>query len=160
MAEALHATALRLLAGRALSEAELTARLARRGFPPALVLAEVERLRQTGLVDDFQVARATCAALLRRGYGRKRLAAALARRGVSQEVAREVLAEVSASAEEAALCRALARLAPPGDHSTLPGERARMVRYLLARGFPASLVRRVGGGGKYDEAPDIEPFDE
>lgn len=146
MADLLHAAALRLLTGRALSERELSDRLLRRGFSPAAVRAEVGRLRQAGLVNDLDVARATCASGLRRGYGRQRLAALLARRGVGEEAARQALAEVSAEEEEGALVRALERLGRrPGGSEALPPEPGKVVRYLLARGFPASLVGRAGG---------------
>lgn len=153
MADALHAAALRLLTGRALTERELADRLGRRGFAPSVVKLELDRLRQAGLVDDLQVARATCAGLLGRGYGRQRLAAALARRGLTTDVARQALAEVSFEDEEAALDRALKRiLARSRGERTLPPEREKVIRYLLARGFPASLVARVGGSSRYGQA--------
>lgn len=156
----MHAAALRLLTARALSERELAQRLQRQGFAAAAVALEVRRLRQAGLVDDVAVARATCADLLRRGYGRKRLAAALARRGVAAPAARQVLAEVSAEEERDAFERALQRLNRRGRGRTLPPERARVVRYLLARGFPAWLVARVGGSDEHSDDPRTIPFDE
>ncbi len=161
MADALHAAALRLLTQRALSESELSQRLQRRGFAADAVALELSRLRQAGLVDDVAVARATCADLLRRGYGRKRLTAALARRGVTVTAARQALAEITAEDEWAAFQRALHRLEKRHrGERTLPPERAKVVRYLLARGFPARLVARVGGSDEHnDDAPTL-PFDE
>jgi len=161
MGDALHAAALRLLTARALSENELAQRLQRRGFAADAVALELSRLRQAGLVDDVAVARATCADLLRRGYGRKRLAAALARRGVAAQAAQQALAEVSAEDEREALERALQRLHRRGRHGrTLPPERAKVVRYLLARGFPARLVARVGGSDEKSDDARTVPFDE
>ncbi len=155
MADALHEAALRLLTGRALSERELAERLERRGFAASAVALEVARLRQAGLLDDLAVARSTCAKLLRRGYGRRRLAAAVARRGVTSSAARQALAEVSGEDEQEAFERALKRvLDRPRGGQTLPPERAKVIRYLLARGFPAWLVARAGGS---DEPSDDSP---
>lgn len=53
-----HEAALRLLAHRARSERELRRRLELRGIPPEVVAAEVERLRDTGLLDDEKFAAA------------------------------------------------------------------------------------------------------
>ncbi len=160
MADALHAAALRLLTGRALSERELSDRLLRRGFSPAAVRAEVERLRQAGLVDDLEVARATCARGLRRGYGRQRLAALLARRGVGEEAARRALTEISDEEEEGALARALGRLGRrPAGSETLSPEPRRVVRYLLARGFPPSLASRAGGKSSHGQGNHSTPDD-
>lgn len=151
MSQALHVTALRLLAARALSERELADRLQRRGFSPEAVAGEVARLREAGLLDDVRLARALCADFLRRGFGRKRLAAALGRRGVAAEAARQALAEVSAQDEEAALHRALERVGRAEESWRLSQKPVRVVRYLLARGFPAALARRVGGSSSYAE---------
>lgn len=160
MADALHAAALRLLTGRALSERELAQRLQRRGFGAAAVANEVARLREAGLLDDVAVARATCADLLRRGYGRRRLAAALARREVSSTAARQALQEISAEDERQAFERALKRLRGRGDEApALPPGRAKMIRYLLARGFPASLVARAAGGSEVSDEPRTTSFD-
>ena len=160
MADALHTAALRLLTGRALSERELAQRLQRRGFDAAAVAGEVARLRQAGLLDDVAVARTTCADLLRRGYGRRRLAAALARREVSSAAARQALQEISAEDERQAFERALQRLRGRGGGApALPPERAKVIRYLLARGFPASLVARVEGGSEGSDEPRTTSFD-
>ncbi|GBD22816.1 Regulatory protein RecX [bacterium HR29] len=53
-----HEAALRLLSHRARSERELRTRLELRGIPADIVAAEVERLRETGLLDDEKFAAA------------------------------------------------------------------------------------------------------
>lgn len=161
MADLLHAAALRLLTARALSEKELVERLQRRGFSPAAVAAEVAQLRELGLLDDVRLAAGVCADLLRRGYGRRRLAAALARRGVSEEAAGRVLAEVSPEEELAAFERAVERISSRSDDNlTLPREPAKVIRYLLARGFPAALVCRVGGSMEHGQTSRSTADDE
>ncbi len=53
-----HEAALRLLSHRARSERELRTRLELRGIPADIVAAEIERLRETGLLDDEKFAAA------------------------------------------------------------------------------------------------------
>lgn len=53
-----HEAALRLLDSRPRSEHEMRTRLALRGFDPDTIAAEIERLRNAGLLDDQRFARA------------------------------------------------------------------------------------------------------
>ncbi|MBK6661488.1 MAG: regulatory protein RecX [Thermoflexaceae bacterium] len=53
-----HEAALRLLSHRARSENEMRTRLGMRGIAPAIIEEEIVRLRDAGLLDDEQFARA------------------------------------------------------------------------------------------------------
>ncbi|MGE5236465.1 MAG: regulatory protein RecX [Acidobacteriota bacterium] len=160
---AAHEVALRLLSRRAYSARELTDRLLRRGFEPAVVRAEVARLEKVGLVDEEALARAVARDVIRRGYGRRGVAASLRRRGLGAEELSAAMATLGEAEERAALCAALARAARRSPHwRELPEERRKVVRYLLARGFGAALVRAVlsGGGGETGEQEEcFEPGD-
>ena len=71
--------------------------------------------------------------------------AALKRRKVAKDAADAALAEVAAGEDEAAaLAAAFAKVtAKHRFWRRLPGERRKVVRYLLARGFSLDLVNRA-----------------
>jgi len=136
-----HTVALAMLARRAYSRGELEQRLTRKGYAPGEVAAELERLERVGLLDDAQLAHAVRRQELRRGLGRRGVAAALRRRHVGEEHAAVAIAAVSPEKEQEALAVALEhavrRHAASGG---LPGARRKVIRYLLARGFATSDV--------------------
>ena len=136
MAENAYLTALRQLARRELSEAQLRQRLSRRGFTPDDIDSAVTRLRQDGSLDDARVASAIARSQLslkKRGERRVRreieaagIASALADRAVA-----EVYGEVDADALlAAAIDRRLGTRCLDDDR-----EMARLYRYLVGQGF-------------------------
>ncbi len=150
------AVALRFLASRARTEAQVRARL-RRDDLEAQADDVVLWLRHLGYVDDGAWARARARSLVSPG----RLGPRLAERriesaGIPREAAREA---VGAAVEEAAselgaegrgetaLCRALAsrRAAPHGVDALDDRARRRLSRFLLGRGFSGEAVSRVLG---------------
>ncbi len=140
----IHQTALRMLARRALSVAEITERLQRRAFPDSNVREEVRRLERAGLLDDLGVARSVCRAQLQAGRGRRAMVAALRRRRLGRDVTARALEEVLEGDESVALAAALARAtAKHRFWRRLPEERRKVLRYLLARGFGLDEVRRA-----------------
>ncbi len=137
--------ALQLLARREHSRAELARKLAPHGEAEAVaaLLDDLERRHQ---LSDARYAEALRHA--RSGkYGSRRLAQELKEKGVSDALVSVALRE----AGEADLATARAVWArkfghPPADAR----DRARQYRFLLARGFPAEVVRRVVGGSDED----------
>jgi regulatory protein len=136
LAENAYLTALRQLARRELSEAQIRQRLSRRGFTPDDIDSTVARLRQDGSLDDARVATAIARSQLslkKRGERRVRreieaagIASALADRAVA-----EVYAEVDADALlGAAIDRRLGTRRLEDDR-----EMARLYRYLVGQGF-------------------------
>ena len=85
--------AVKLLGRRTHFRRELGDKLARRGYPPEEIEETLGRLADRRYLDDAEAARQFVTGRLARsgGYGRARLAAELAARGVEGEVAREVL---------------------------------------------------------------------
>ena len=134
-----HQAALRLLAYRPRSEAEIRQRLARRGLPPQVVQETIARLREQGLLDDAAFARSWVEMRDQHSpRGRRLLWQELSLKGIEREIAREVIADV---AEEDAALRAAqkkARLLQGQDYATF---RRRLGDFLLRRGFPSSTVR-------------------
>jgi regulatory protein len=146
--------ALRYLASRARTEAQVRARLARAelGGEADEVIAWLGRL---GYLDDAAYARARARSLVGPGRAGPRLAERrLQAAGIDRGAARAAVAGALAEAGEGegeggevALCRALAeRRARTADLPALePRERQRLARFLIGRGFSGSAVARVLG---------------
>ena len=136
MADNAYLTALRQLARRELSEAQIRQRLSRRGFTSDDIDSALTRLREDGSVNDARVASAIARSQLsikKRGERRVRreieaagIASALAERAVA-----EVYGEVDADALlAAAIDRRLGTRRLDDDR-----EMARIYRYLVGQGF-------------------------
>ncbi len=145
------AVAIACLARRAFAQAELRrALLARRHAPGDVDHAIAECLRLK-LLNDVEYAKAYAANLVGRGMGRRRISQMLARRGIPRELADEACEGLEADAaeggEEARARELLAkklRTLPraPVDPRKL---RARLARFLYARGFAPDLALRLVG---------------
>jgi len=134
-------SALRLLAYRPRSEAELRSRLARRGLPLSAVENAIEHLRQQGLVDDAAFARYWVEARQRSSpRGRYLLQRELLAKGVAAETAGEALAAV---VDEEAARRAAAKKARSLRNLDYATFRRRLGQFLLRRGFPYETARAL-----------------
>jgi regulatory protein len=149
LANALRARALRLLARREMSRAELRIKLTPHAASPAELDALLDDLMQSRLQSD---ARFTEALVHRRAprLGTARIAAELREKGVAPELAHEALDALRA--DETARARAVWRRRfrhPPATRE----ERAKQGRFLMSRGFSADIVRKVlsGDPGSADE---------
>lgn len=139
------ARALRALARRDHSVAELARKLRVAGTPEPLVQDTVGRLEEAGYLDDRRFARqwADFAVRSGRGYG-VRLRLELQRRGVAAEIIAEVLAELSAEYDEAETLAALLARKFTGFSLTTASDREkrRVMQYLQRRGFsPAAIMQ-------------------
>ena len=134
------ATALRLLARRDYSRAELATRLRARGVAGTEIdalLADFERL---GYLSDDRYAHALVSQRAGR-LGSRAIARDLREKGIPPDAAREALAPL-AQRDELADAMALWKRRfgqPPQDER----EKGRQVRFLVARGFGASVALRV-----------------
>jgi SOS response regulatory protein OraA/RecX len=137
-----YVTGLRLLAGRELSERRLADRLARRGFAPTEVRVAVERLRQSGAVDDGRAAQAFARSLARRGRGRLRVRRDVEAQGIDPDLARRAVDDVFADLDEdvhlTAVLMSRASSATPDRR-----ELQRLYRFLLRRGFAPDAIHRA-----------------
>ena len=132
-----------LLSRRGWTEAELTARLRRRGAEPDIAAAVVADLVARGHVDDAAYARHWVTTRAPRGYGAARLRAELRARGVATPLIEAAVAPLGRGDQLEQARRvagrrlsALARVAP--DKAG-----ARLRDYLLRRGFPGTVVAQV-----------------
>ena len=136
--------ALGLLAVRARSRGELERRLARRGFGEEVVAAALDRLAETGLVDDAAFAAAYAESRAARGADARVIAIELHDRGVAPELAGRATEAAVPAEEQAERCRqvAVARLA------RLEGlapevQFRRLAGFLERRGYPAAVISAV-----------------
>ncbi|MGA6204816.1 recombination regulator RecX [Nocardia testacea] len=156
-------SALRLLAVRARSRAELAQRLSAKGYSLEVIEQVLDRLAEVGLIDDADFARQWVRQ--RHGFsgkGRRALQQELRRKGVSQEDSAAALEGVTADDEyerATELVRRKLRSLPAG----LDREKAirRLVGMLARRGYGHSVAYAVvkseyeaAGFGDEDAPPD------
>lgn len=112
------------------------------GAPP--VEALVERFAGLGYVSDAAFAEAKAGALLRRGYGERRVAQALRAAGIDEEDAATARQESERQAEAAALRFARRRRLGPYADTPLDREsRQKAAAAMLRAGHRLDLVRRI-----------------
>jgi len=140
------AAALRMLALRDLSEAQLRERLERKDFPPGAIEAALARLTQEGTLDDRRTAVSRARTeLFVRGRGRVRVLQQLRAIGIDPETAEEALADAIGDLDEATLVeRALnrhsrGRVVRIEDQA----EFRRLYRYLTGQGFTGPAIMSV-----------------
>jgi regulatory protein len=154
--------ALQLLARRDHFRAELAEKLCRKGYADEEIADALARLDELDLLDDEALAgRFVEFRSVDRGWGPRRLAAELERRGVERHLA-ESSSRLDDDLHDRALATALRRLAvraKPG-WWRLPERRARLISSLIGRGFAADVARAAIDGlaaereTAEDEAPD------
>ena len=137
-----YVTALRMLAGRELSAAQLRQRLGRRRLEPADIDEAVDRLRAEGAIDDDRVARAIArvsTGVKRRG--RLRVRREIEQAGIASATARRVVDEAFAEIDaDALLDAALAKRLRGSARIVDDAQFARLYRFLINQGFEADKV--------------------
>jgi regulatory protein len=132
--------AVRWLARREFSRAELAQRLRQRGVTIEDAERALDDLAAAGYLSDARFAHALVAQKAGR-YGKRAIVHALKERGISVDEAAVALAQV-AGADEFADARVLWQqrfgVPPVNDR-----EKARQVRFLLARGYSVSIALRI-----------------
>ena len=129
--------ALRLIARRPRSAAELRGRMGEWGLDDVAASGVIERLRELGQVDDRRLAVAVADSRRARGYGRRRTAGDLSRLAVDDPAAAEALAALPEDERPDAERVAHRRFGPPPyDDRTA----RRVVGFLARRGFGPDAV--------------------
>jgi regulatory protein len=152
------------LTGRARSRSELAGKLAKKGVPEEVAVRLLDRFEEVGLVDDEAFARSWVESRQAgKGLARRALAQELRRKGVDDEVAREVLDEVEPDDEvESArvLVRRKLRTAARLDRDTAI---RRLTGMLARKGYPPSVAFRVVReeleSAGHDASDVVERFD-
>src|SRR5258706_8951360 len=136
--------AVKYLAYRARSEAEVRTRLARAGFLPAAIAPALEKLRAEKLLDDEAFARGFARARIEdRGFGPLRLERELRQKGLAQALIGRILDESFDKRQGRDRARALLekrfRGKDLGDRKTL----YRAVSFLRRRGYRDSVIAEI-----------------
>lgn len=142
--------AMRLLARRGHSAAELAAKLRRAGVPPREAAAAVEECRRLGFIND-EIYASDCAAMLAdRGCGSFKIKLELRKRGVAGHTA-EALENLDTSeldrAVEAARYKRRLLTREPDPRKV----REKIWRFLISRGFAPGVVRDAAERACRDE---------
>ena len=145
--------ALATLASRARSRADLARWLKEKEFTPAEIEPALDRLTALGLLDDHAFARGFARSRLgaARGFGPRRVAAELGRKGVARTIVDAVLSELAADeggGDERSAAAAVAERRVRGMKNLAPEVILRrlygfLVRRGFAMGIAADLARRL-----------------
>ena len=147
--------AVKLLAAKPRSIAELRERLSERSTSKAVVETVIERLREYGYLDDERYALGYASSKLRQQpIGRRRLKQSLVLKKVDRTVADEVLDQVfNETPEEQLIDQAVEKRIRVRGRPKTRAEAKSLFDYLLRQGFPFELASdRVRAVSK----PDIE----
>jgi len=150
--------ALRLLARRELSEAQVRTRLRRRGHLDADIEAAIDRLRSERAIDDGRTAAAIARTQLAlRPRGRLRVRQQIERAGIAPALADHAVEAAFGGIETGALIEAVLARRLRGRAIAGEAEFRRQYRYLLSEGFEPDEVlaalerhRRRGAGAADD----------
>ncbi len=138
--------ALRLLAHRDRTEAEIRRTLLRAGVEPSEIDRVLVRLTARGFLDDRRYAeRFSRSGLGLRGIGTRRLRAEMARRGVDRKTAQQGLEAALGDVDEAAVLETLAEKFWARHRDEPPVRIKKLWAFLARRGFPPEMIRdRLG----------------
>lgn len=135
--------ALRLLARRSHSEAELHDKLVRRGFDPSVCTQVLSWARSLGYLDDLTLARRWVArSQAERRFGLRRVRLDLHQRGIHSAHIEQAIQEEWDSNDELPAARALVR-SRYGEALAEPRVMRRAVSFLERRGFSPHVIRQV-----------------
>jgi regulatory protein len=138
--------ALRLLAVRPRSAAELARRLRMKGYSPKIGEEVIGRLRELGMIDDAAFAGMMVRDRVRlRPQGARRLASELRQKGVDDETTRAAIRETmeGESTNERELARRAAEKWRPRAEEEPARARRRLHGFLARRGFDGEVIREV-----------------
>ena len=136
-------SAMRLLARREHSRAELRGKLVGRGFENDSVEELLQGLEDQDLLSDQRFAMSLIASRAETGYGPNRIGLELRNRGVSEELAREALAKAEVDWGQQVTDQAVRKFG--SDPAQTFPEWARRARYLERRGFGQDAIRLAIG---------------
>jgi regulatory protein len=140
-----------MLARRELTVEGVRSRLREREYPDAEISTAIDRLLETGALDDARVALAYArTAATVKGRGRLRVARELQAMGIARQTAAEAIAEVFGDLDERTMiAKAVQKKLRGRTKLRDQGERARLYQFLMRQGFsPAAVadtLRKLGG---------------
>jgi regulatory protein len=144
--DAAHSEALKMLARRAHSVAEVRLRLSRKGFDAASISCAIARLSALGYLDDAVFAREKARSLFARSrLGPQAVQERLIALGVEGPIASAAVREAMAETSERTLAERFIARYPGLTRESPPASRLRAARKLLSRGFSSATVEALLG---------------
>jgi regulatory protein len=141
--KALH-TALRILARRDHSVAELERKLVHRGFEKDVIKAVRAECRRLNYLDDDRFAEGLISRLKRKGWGPLRIRNEFYRHGLKREKSDQLLREAFGAGEELRVACAVAKKKLATIRPADPCKcRERVYRFLSARGFSNAVIHEA-----------------
>ncbi len=140
----------RILEGRDHSRHELRQKLRRRSCPEEFIDTLIEEMCACRYLDDQRFATALVQSKLRQGWGRRRIALELKRRGLADEDIETALSEFTAALEEEGELERARVLAQRRINSGAAVDK--IYRYLWGRGFSASCINSVLSEFRVDDS--------
>ena len=143
-------TAVRLLEYRPRSRWELTRRLQQKGFESPTISRTLDRLADTGLVDDERFAQEMVQSLVRsQNLGKQAIFDRLRRAGVGRDVAQAAMDQELADYDEVRQAQQVVDKYLPRLTDLEPvKQRRRLQGYLRRRGFPYGVIEQVIPSGR------------
>jgi regulatory protein len=136
--------ALQFLGYRARSRAEVSRRLARKGYEEEIIHEVIDRLAQSGVIDDSQFTEAWVRARSTgRVMGPRRIAWELRQKGVDAETVREAVGRIDAETELGLALQVGRQKAESVCGEPMPVARRKIAAALQRRGFSWEVTARV-----------------
>ena len=135
--------ALRWLTARELSEAQVRARLAEKGYTDNAIVPAIERLLQDRTLDDRRAAMAVARTEARvRRHGPRRVMAKLIAMQIDRDLAKDIVRELFGEEDEGALIDKALERRLRGNTERLKDvkERQKILAYLIRQGFSTSAA--------------------
>jgi regulatory protein len=137
--------AIRLLAQRSRTAAELERALQKAGIAAEERASAMERVRKLGYIDDAEVARARASARLKQGNAPRLVAKKLQAQGIEESAARAAAQDAAATASEEELAARALQRRLRGRTPVDMREKRRLVRWLAANGHRPSVAAGLLG---------------
>jgi len=135
--------ALRWLTARELSEAQVRARLAQKGYTDTAIVPAIERLLEDRTLDDRRAAMAVARTEARvRRHGPRRVMGKLVAMQIDRDLAKDIVRELFGEEDEASLIDKALERRLRGNTERLKDskERQKILAYLIRQGFSASAA--------------------
>lgn len=148
---------MRRLAERAHSRHDLAQALAKRHVPEEVVDATLDKFAAAGLINDEEFARSWAQGRQRgKGLARRAIAMELRRKGIDEEIAREVLADIDLDDEREAAHRLVQTKLRSMAGLEQQTQTRRLVGMLARKGYPPGLSFDVV---RAELNAEVEPLD-
>ena len=138
-------TAVRMLTRRDHSRYEVRQKLKQRGFGPEEIRAAVAECERFNYIDDERTAQVYIGQLVRRGFGFRRIAIELKKKGLQGRNIEEILEQQQVEIDEREIARrVLQKKIKSFERQTDPKKRRdKIYRFLDYRGFSRSLISEL-----------------